>query len=47
MASLDMALDDIIKQKKAANRGRGGQRGRGAARGASRGRGGFKATQAR
>lgn len=45
MASLDMALDDIIKQKKAANRGRGGQRGRGAARGASRGRGGnFKAT---
>jgi len=47
MASVDMALDDIIKQKKAANRGRGGQRGRGAARGASRGRGGFKATQAR
>jgi len=43
MASLDMALDDIIKQKKVANRGRGGKRGRGAARGASRG-GAFKST---
>jgi len=36
----DLALDDIIKQKKVNIRGRG--RGRGAARGNSRGRGGFR-----
>jgi len=44
---MDIALDDVIKQKKAANRGkgrggRGTSRGRGATRGAARGTGGVQ-----
>jgi len=42
MAALDMALDDIIKQKKSANRGRGRGRGGARGRGASRGRGAIR-----